>query len=242
MNPWFYVSLGLVVVMLVFVSLFPRLKKQLKKEAEDAFLRFLLQNGFQQRVDDFIQFNHHVQPGGIVFVGDSITQEFQIHEYFSAPKLYNRGIGGDTTVGLLTRLESSIFALKPNTLILQIGTNDFSVLRLEPPETIANMTQVIQTIQHTLPNLKVILVSVYPLHEPTLNFGQPKESFRSNARIRMINEGIKKIPGVKYINLFDLLLDHQGQLNMALSRDGLHLNAKGYRIVADALKPFIEVI
>lgn len=43
------------------------------------------------------------------------------------------------------------------------------------------------------------------------------------------------IKGVTYLNIFNLLQDQQGQLNMNFSRDGLHLNAKGYEVVAHAI-------
>jgi lysophospholipase L1-like esterase len=58
----------------------------------------------------------------------------------------------------------------------------------------------------------------------------------------VIHTGIQEIPGVQFVNIFDLLLDAQGQLNMNFSRDGLHLNAKGYEVVASAIAPWIKTI
>jgi lysophospholipase L1-like esterase len=60
--------------------------------------------------------------------------------------------------------------------------------------------------------------------------------------LRVINTGLKEIPGVQFVNIFDLLLDAQGQLNMNFSRDGLHLNAKGYEVVASAIAPWIKPV
>jgi lysophospholipase L1-like esterase len=226
----------------VLISLIPFFLRLAKKQAEDTFLKFLLQNGFIHRVEDFKRFNQHVIPGGIVFVGDSITQEFQIHEFFPHQVMYNRGIGGDTTQGLLTRLEESVFGLKPKLVVLQMGTNDFPVLKLSPEQSLKNLQLVVQQILSVQSRIKIVLVSVYPIHEPTLNFKRKAEDYRTNARIRVINAGLKEIAGVHFVNVFDLLLDAQGQLNMNFSRDGLHLNAKGYEVVAAAIAPWINPV
>lgn len=242
MNPWFWITLTLGIVLMILVFLvYPCLYQRAIKTGEDRFLKFLLQNGFKHRVEDFVTLNQVVEPGGIVFVGDSITQEFHLHEYFPNLPIYNRGIGGDTTAGLLTRMDESIFALKPSTIVLQMGTNDFPVSGLEADVSIANLTKVVNQIKLTLPNTKLILVSVYPIHEPTLNLGQPiLAKQRTNARLMNINEGIRQLKGVEFVDLYPRLLDEHHQLNMTLSRDGLHLNAKGYQVVQTALKHFIK--
>ena len=240
MNPWIITTISLLVILLALGLRLPTWLKRARKQGEDDFLKFLLQNGFHQRVTDFEAMNAHAQQGGITFVGDSITQEFPLHEYFPKQLIYNRGIGGDTTVGLKTRLEPSIFALNPKLVVLQIGTNDFSVLKLEAEQTIINMTHIVADIRKKLPTVSIVLISVYPVHEATLNLGQKPENYRSNARIRKINDGLSSIKGVTYVNVFNLLLDQQGQLNMKFSRDGLHLNAKGYEVVASAIKSYLN--
>jgi lysophospholipase L1-like esterase len=242
MNLWMILSIVLILVLIVLISLIPFFLRLAKKQAEDAFLKFLLQNGFIHRVEDFKRLNQHVIPGGIVFVGDSITQEFQIHEFFPNQLMYNRGIGGDTTQGLLTRLEESVYGLKPKLVVLQIGTNDFPVLKLSPEQSLKNLQLVVHQLLTAQPTIKIVLVSIYPIHEPTLNLKRKVEDYRTNARIRVINAGLKEMPGVHFVNLFDLLLDAQGQLNMNFSRDGLHLNAKGYEVVVAAISPVINPI
>jgi lysophospholipase L1-like esterase len=242
MNIWMILSIVLMLVLIVLISLTPFFLRLAKKQAEDAFLKFLLQNGFHHRLEDFKRFNQQAIPGGIVFVGDSITQEFQIHEFFPNQVMYNRGIGGDTTQGLLTRLEESVYGLKPKQVVLQMGTNDFPVLKLSPEQSLKNLQLVVHQLLTAQPTIKIVLVSVYPIHEPTLNFKRKVEEYRTNARLRVINTGLKEIPGVQFVNIFDLLLDAQGQLNMNFSRDGLHLNAKGYEVVASAIAPWIKPV
>ena len=51
----------------------------------------------------------------VVFLGDSITQGMDtlFRGHFEGMKLANRGIGGDTTRGMLIRLEEDVLALNP---------------------------------------------------------------------------------------------------------------------------------
>ncbi|HPI85609.1 MAG TPA: GDSL-type esterase/lipase family protein, partial [Bacteroidales bacterium] len=59
----------------------------------------------------------------IVFLGDSLTEGFDLQHYFNLPNLKNRGISGDTTYQVLYRLEE-IWNSKPAGLFLMIGIND----------------------------------------------------------------------------------------------------------------------
>jgi lysophospholipase L1-like esterase len=241
MDIWFWFTLVLSIVILVYVIFIDSIRlKKVEKNAEDKLFKFILQSGFNHRVLDFKTMNQTAIKDGVVFVGDSITQEWQIHEYFSFPVMYNRGIGGDTTEGLLTRLEASVFALKPKVIVLQMGTNDFSVLGKEAVFTITNLTEAIKQILLKLPAVKIFLVSVYPIHEPTLNFGRKDATtHRLNQRMVQINQGLKTTPGVTFVDVYPHLLKN-GQLDMAYSRDGLHLNAVGYQQVKAILEPYLN--
>src|SRR5690606_7527962 len=60
----------------------------------------------------------------LVFLGDSITQGWSdIGSHFPGVKVANRGISGDTTRGVLIRLQEDVLALNPKSLVLLIGTN-----------------------------------------------------------------------------------------------------------------------
>ena len=60
----------------------------------------------------------------VVFLGDSITEHGNWNEWFPATPLVNRGISGDTTAGVLARLDTAID--NPLAVFLLIGTNDLA--------------------------------------------------------------------------------------------------------------------
>ena len=72
------------------------------------------------------------ETGAVVFLGDSITQGWNsLAKVFPDFKVVNRGIGGDTTRGVLYRLNADVLALKPTAVVLLIGINDIG-LNAEP--------------------------------------------------------------------------------------------------------------
>ncbi|MFN5959977.1 MAG: GDSL-type esterase/lipase family protein, partial [Verrucomicrobiota bacterium] len=62
--------------------------------------------------------------GAVVFLGDSITQGWgdDFGGSFPGMKAANRGISGDTTRGMLHRLEHDVLALQPAAVVLLMGT------------------------------------------------------------------------------------------------------------------------
>lgn len=72
------------------------------------------------RVESDWDFNHIIGHG----YQDYIAQELGLYNIERAPKIYNRGIGGDTLRNIEERKQEDIFDLKPTILSLLIGTND----------------------------------------------------------------------------------------------------------------------
>ena len=70
---------------------------------------------------DHYQFMQNNQ--NILFIGDSLTEWFNLKMYFPEASIINEGIAGDTTYGLLERLEA-ILDVTADKIFLLIGIND----------------------------------------------------------------------------------------------------------------------
>ncbi|MDR7869043.1 MAG: GDSL-type esterase/lipase family protein [Sporomusaceae bacterium] len=99
----------------------------------------------------------------VVFLGDSITYGGDWEDLFPATLVENRGIGGDTTLGLLNRLDQ-VIALKPSQIFLMIGMNDLCYNR-PIPEVIANYRRILGRFREELPDTKVYVQSVLPFND-----------------------------------------------------------------------------
>ncbi|MGL4621995.1 MAG: GDSL-type esterase/lipase family protein, partial [Chroococcidiopsis sp.] len=111
-----FFSLGLNVLGLVLTTLFIarkggisylRLKfSKLQKQRDRLRLQVANPVYYLQRVSQF-----QLAPicnSDIVFLGDSITDECEWSELLENPHVKNRGISGDTTMGVLNRLEDIV--------------------------------------------------------------------------------------------------------------------------------------
>ena len=66
-----------------------------------------------------------LKEGDIVFLGDSITEMYDLAKYYSFPVI-NSGVSGWTTDDILNHLEEKVLKYHPKIVILLIGTNDIN--------------------------------------------------------------------------------------------------------------------
>jgi len=111
----------------------------------------------------------------IVFLGDSITQGWgDVGSSFPGLKTANRGISGDTTRGVLIRLQEDVLAVKPRAVVLLIGTNDLEE-RAEPEVIAANLKLIITALKQRNAAMTVVLCRVMP---SSLEKNRPAEKIK----------------------------------------------------------------
>jgi hypothetical protein len=88
----------------------------------------------------------------IMMLGDSITEQAPWAEITGCPSLVNYGIGGDTSEGVLARIDD-VIKTKPNAVFLMIGANDVRH-RMPGSETAAN----IETIAKRLTGAGIVII------------------------------------------------------------------------------------
>ena len=62
----------------------------------------------------------------VVFFGDSITDIWNLEEYFPGKHYINRGIGGQTTPQMVVRFRQDAIDLQPKVIVILAGTNDIA--------------------------------------------------------------------------------------------------------------------
>jgi hypothetical protein len=102
----------------------------------------------------------------VVLLGDSITQGWgeDFSAWFPGMKIANRGISGDTSRGVLIRLEEDVLALAPRAVVLLIGTNDLE--EKAAPETVAaNLRLILAELSRHDAGMPIVLCQVFPSSE-----------------------------------------------------------------------------
>lgn len=171
----------------------------------------------------------------IVFLGDSITEGCDFNELFGITYSVNHGISGDTTEGVLNRLDG-IVGLRPKQIFIMIGINDIG-LNI-PQDTIAlNYANILRTFRDRLADTDIFVLSVLPVSS-----GHPNPA-RNPARIGAMNTIIGELAqanGYEYIDLYKSMSDNDGNLRQELTTDGVHLSVEGYFAVRDVLVEYIQ--
>ena len=170
----------------------------------------------------------------VVFLGDSITDGWRLTEYFSGRDFVNRGISGQITGEMLGRMMADVIDLKPAAVLVLAGTND--IARGVPVSTIKNNLMMIAAIadfQHIRP----VFASILPVSDYHKNVNPRFEMTRTRppATILSLNRWLQQFcaqHGYVYADYFASMVDSTGYLQADLADDGLHPNAKGYRIMA----------
>lgn len=207
-----------------------------KKNAMRAIMDMFMKFGYTSKVESFKILNNHSKKQGIVFVGDSITQDYNVYEYFSGFNVYNRGIGGDTSIGVYNRLKESIYDLYPKKVFLQIGTNDLQTLEDGVKTIHDRVKKIVENIKTFDEKIKIYILSVYPVNSliDPITVGK-----RSNEKITLLNDLNQMISNTIYIDIYSSLLK-DGLLNQEYTLEGLHLNQQGYEIVTNILEKYIK--
>lgn len=174
--------------------------------------------------------------GAIVFLGDSITQGWgdDLGGSFADARVANRGIGGDTSRGVLYRLAEDVIAVQPRAVVLLIGTNDIE--EGATPEVIRNnVALIISSLRQAQPRLPIFLCEVFPSSE---RMRRPAATIRELNRLYA--ELAQKTDGVTLVPTYAVFADAKGDAKEAEFPDLLHPNDAGYAKWAGAVRPVLQ--
>jgi len=163
-----------------------------------------------------------------LFIGDSITEGFDLVRFFNDEDVVNMGISGDFTSGVLMRLEA-VEKLQPKTIFIMIGIND--ILKNVPDARIhENYKKIIVSIRAICPDAHLFVQSVLPTNNMG---GSPESNALVIARIRDLNTMLDEqclVDGATFINLYSIFEMDGTHLNPDYTYDGLHVNEEGYKV------------
>ena len=177
--------------------------------------------------------------GRVVFLGDSITDGWDLAKYFPGKPYVNRGISGQTTPQMLARMYADVIHLHPAAFILLAGTND--IARNTGPETQEMVEDNLRAMCELAAsnNIKIILCLLTPVSDYT----RKQTVNRPPADIMSLNHWIELYAPDVHAQIADYyaaLVDDKGMLREGCSDDGLHPNAKGYELLAPVAEAAIE--
>lgn len=164
----------------------------------------------------------------VAFIGDSLTDGYDVKAAYPQYTVVNRGISGDTTFGLEDRLQVSLYDLKPKVVVMLIGANNFGTM-------FENYEDILIGLQENLPESEVVLVSLTSMSK---EWGKNNQlAAYNNVKIKLLAEKY----GYEYVDLYSALLDiDKGEIQAEYTTDGGHLTAEGYAVFTKTITPVLE--
>lgn len=168
-------------------------------------------------------------PGGVAFVGDSITDAGRWADAWTGLAVRNFGIGGDTTWGLLARAHQVVQA-RPERIFLLIGTNDLANWGRSPEQVAGGVAALLDLWATELPRAEVFVQSVLPrqpeFHERIVDL---------NAQLRALAQE----RGATFIDIHSAFVVEGGRIDPAVTLDDLHLTGEGYARWRELIDPCV---
>ena len=178
--------------------------------------------------------------GAVVALGDSITRG--LHEpsdgtlgddsWFNVLACagdvdygYNAGVTGDTTEGMLNRLEEDVLSRRPHTVYVMAGTNDVFIDR-PPRESIRDLREIIARLRAD--GITVVLLTL-----PPISYDQPDPDAETLAEMQ---RALARELGIGLVDTWPAVARGDGGFRDRLTDDGIHPNDKGAAAIAAAVR------
>jgi lysophospholipase L1-like esterase len=159
--------------------------------------------------------------------------------------LFNLGIGGETTEGLLKRIPHELEARNSadgNIIFLSYGANDLAIKDgkqvVESEKFKNNITTAVNHARQF--SNEIYLVSILPFSERVDGVVVSSGKLRTNEEVIVYNQILKDLAAehsLGYIDFYSAFLEDK---EILLSADGVHPNEKGYGMMAEVAIPIIE--
>lgn len=187
-----------------------------------------------------------VQEHKVVFIGDSITNHWDLPDTIGGYRVIKCGVDGETTFDMVERFKVDVHKVRPDKVFILGGINDIQLAYQSNPQDLDH------ELQKTAHNIKIMTESAQGADiEPVLCSVLPVGEHYSaappddiNAAVRKLNVSIEELAqteNVAYLDLGQVLsYPDRHQLKEEYARpDDLHISPLGYAQLTQAVTNFL---
>ena len=172
--------------------------------------------------------------GGIVFVGASYIRKWapRLAADFPGMQVIDRGFGGCELADVYAYADRIIVPYQPREVVIYAGGNDLA-FGLRPAIVYGDFVALARKLQKSLPQVKLVFISLPPSPSRLAETGKFKQ-------VNDLIAAYCEKHGIGFVNTFSLMLRTDGGVRPEIySEDRLHMNAAGYDLWRDAVKPYL---
>lgn len=188
---------------------------------------------WHERVAKFISEKDRITENSLIFLGNSITEGYDLEKFFPDYHTVNRGISSDHIDGVIDRLDICLGDAEKAKLFVLIGINDIGAGRSE-----AAIKYLYKELVDAIVKKKtydVYLQSILPT-SPRWKNCPPEMIIKINAYI----QNLAREHNLKFVDIYPLF--RKADSNYVIDeymRDGLHPNEAGYKIWTEHLTGYL---
>ncbi len=190
------------------------------------------------RKDLFGKLKVNIDSSSIVFIGNSLTQQFEVAELFKNIHIRNRGINGDNSSGILNRL-TEIIESHPKKIFIESGVNDIKD-GTGKEKLLINYREILSRLQQESNTSKLYVQSILPVNKKGAAI---VATGIKNETIREVNKDLEEycnIHGITFIDLYSHF-ELNGEMNPKYCiADGLHISGDGYFLWTKILDEYVN--
>ena len=166
----------------------------------------------------------------VVFLGDSITDRWNLAASFPGKPYVNRGIGSQVTAQMVLRFHQDVIALRPSAVVILAGVNDVQgFLQQETPEQIETNWETMADLADRH-DIAVVFASLLPVNDYT-EAARDVVKERKPDELRALNVWLRAFCAKRhyaYADYYAALVDPHGMMTAAYTTDGVHPLDIGY--------------
>jgi lysophospholipase L1-like esterase len=171
---------------------------------------------------------------GVLFVGSSsIRMWTRLADDFPGVPVINRGFGGSAIADSTYYADRIVIPYRPRLVVMYAGDNDIAEGD-SPAQVCDEFKAFVARVRRALPGTAIIYISIKPSLARAAWWPQMREANR------LIADWSRRQAGITFVDVAARMLDANGKPRAELFRaDGLHMDAAGYAIWVQALKPVL---
>jgi lysophospholipase L1-like esterase len=168
----------------------------------------------------------------ILFLGHSMVEYFDWQRRFPDHRVRNLGVAGETTGGLLARVDGIVADFpEADAVLVMTGTND---VLMEDRTFLRVYLLLAEKLRESYPGVRIVFHAIPPANPEWV---RPAVIEGANREIG----NIARETGTEFFDLTGRFLDGQGGVRLdLLLEDGVHLSDEGYRVWSEALEELLD--
>jgi lysophospholipase L1-like esterase len=177
---------------------------------------------------------HPPPQGAVVFVGSSSIRFWKLADSFLGMEAINRGFGGSHMADSARVADRIVTPYRPRAVVVYAGDNDLADGKT--PEQVRDAYRdFVAKVRAKLPKVPIIYIGIKPCES------RWKLVDKVKAANKLIVDAQRGDSNQHFVDTFAPMLGADGRPRAELFRDDkLHLNAEGYKVWAELLKPLLK--